>query len=96
MELTKRQLIGVGGALTLAACAPKSTKAPTVSQSDNTLKSLTNNVPTIDAADHSARVVKAQKLMRQAGIKGLVLEAGLAYNISQAFAGGGPNGLPPH
>lgn len=84
MKLTKRQLIGVGGALTLAACSPKSTKGPAVNHSDNALKSLANNVPAIDAADHSARVAKAQKLMQRAGIKGLVLEAGASL---QYFTG---------
>jgi len=84
MDITKRQLIGVGGVLAVAACSPTSVKSPTENVSSDGLKSLATNVPTIDSQDHTARIVKAQKLMQQAGIGALILEAGASL---QYFTG---------
>ena len=84
MELTKRQLIGAGGLVALAACSPKSTAEKPMQKSANNLKSLAKNVPDISSKDHSARIAKAQNLMRQAGVGALILEAGASL---QYFTG---------
>jgi Xaa-Pro aminopeptidase len=87
MDITKRQLIGAGGLVALAACSPSVTEKPTLNTAQepaNSLKSLTGNVPVINAKDHAARIAKAQSLMRKAGIGALILEAGASL---QYFTG---------
>lgn len=87
MKLTKRELIGAGGlaglGIVVSACSAGS-DALTPQKTISALKPLTENVPTITAGDHAARIAKAQKLMRTAGIKALVLEAGASL---QYFTG---------
>lgn len=84
MDITKRQLIGAGGLVALAACSPKSAAGKSTPTPADNLKSLAANVPTINSKDHAARIVKAQKLMRKAGIGALILEAGASL---QYFTG---------
>jgi len=76
MDITKRQLIGASGLVALAACSPKAVVAKGTEKTSNNLKPLADNVPTINSKDHADRIAKAQKLMRQAGIGALILEAG--------------------
>jgi Xaa-Pro dipeptidase len=88
MKLTKRQLIGAGslaavGVLTASCQANIETKI-TPSSDIKKLTSLARNVPDITAADHAARIAKAQKLMQDAGIGALILEAGASL---QYFTG---------
>lgn len=84
MDITKRQLIGVGGALAIAACSPKTSEVVAKSENGTTLKSMAENIPSIDARDHAARIAKVQKLMRDSGIRALILEAGASL---QYFTG---------
>ena len=84
MELTKRQLIGAGGLVALAACSPKSVAVKDAKKPTNSLMSLAENVPVINSKDHSARIAKAQNLMREAGVGALILEAGASL---QYFTG---------
>jgi len=84
MHMTKRQLIGAGGLVALAACSPKSVATKTAKKPTHILKSLAGNVPVINAKDHTDRIVKAQNLMRKAGIGALILEAGASL---QYFTG---------
>ncbi|PHR94062.1 MAG: peptidase [Robiginitomaculum sp.] len=90
MKFTKRDLIGAGGlaafgvAVTACGVQPVASSSSLGGEKTSVLKSLAGNVPVITARDHMARIAKAQKLMRAAGIQALVLEAGASL---QYFTG---------
>jgi Xaa-Pro dipeptidase len=75
--MNKREFLKLSGAAGVAAAVPGSAIAASGSSLDD-LASITGDTVPIGVDERLARVDKAQRLMRQAGIDALLLEAGSA------------------
>jgi len=72
--MNKRNFLKLSGAVGVAATFPHTTSA----QTSSGLTSITGGAQAITVDERLARVAKAQRLMRDAGIDALLLEAGTA------------------
>ena len=75
MQLNKREFLRFSAALGITTALPR-TAASTTDPDD--LQDMTGHVVPISVAERQARVAKAQRLMQDAGIDALLLEAGSA------------------
>jgi len=76
--ISKRDFLKLSGAMGIATAIASTGSAADEPASSPALKNITDGVQPITVSERKARVARAQRLMQQAGIDALLLEAGSA------------------